>query len=315
MPAANPADQQAARAIEASLREAVTRCERPKVELDWLLALPKRIRRSGKLLEAAQMEARVLLDHVRAAWAKTAAADREREERLTRARALPRDLECLRAPDPTAWNGLGRRKKRCRAFEAVGRAYTTRKQHSPPVPAANSDPVDIFLLHPASCHRPKRPLTPPGLRDEVRNIPNLIYAASGPANPADYGLPTPCTPSPAPSPPPPEVMRCPPSPHPPPQPVLACEGETIIDGEPVDCRLAYLMALGSWEGCRSAVPPSLGQAAERVLDTDSLQPGVLDALLDIFFPHGLDDWTLARPKLVYLRDFILGWYALAPWPS
>ncbi|KAG9073862.1 hypothetical protein FRC06_011104, partial [Ceratobasidium sp. 370] len=102
MPAADPADQQAARAIESSLCEAVTRRERPPVELDWLLALPKRIRRSGKLLEAAQLESRVLLEHVRSAWTKAVSAELKQEARLARSRALPRDLECLRAPDPAA---------------------------------------------------------------------------------------------------------------------------------------------------------------------------------------------------------------------
>ncbi|KAG8725722.1 hypothetical protein FRC10_007928, partial [Ceratobasidium sp. 414] len=82
MPAADPLDQQAARAIESSLREAVARRERPRVELDWLLALPKRIRRSGKLLETARAEAKVLLEHVRSAWAKAVNAEQEREERL-----------------------------------------------------------------------------------------------------------------------------------------------------------------------------------------------------------------------------------------
>ncbi|KAG8682005.1 hypothetical protein FRC08_015254 [Ceratobasidium sp. 394] len=270
MSAADPADQQAARAIEASLREAVTRRERPKVELDWLLALPKRIRRSGKLLEAAQMEARVLLDHVRMAWAKTLEVEREREERLTRARALPRDLECLRAPEPTAWNGLGRRKKRCRAFEAVGHAYTARQRYSPPVPAADGDPADLLLLHPASCHVPKRPSTPPDLRESIRNIPGLIHVANGPADATQYGFPTPNPPSPPPGLPPPRIIRWVPDPVPPPEPELQYEGETEVNGQLVDWRVAYLIARGRWESCRWAKPPSLQQTAKEVLDTEEL---------------------------------------------
>ncbi|KAG8709590.1 hypothetical protein FRC08_018252 [Ceratobasidium sp. 394] len=312
MPAVDPADQQAARVIESSLRETVARRERPPVELDWFLALPKRVRRSGKLVEAALADAQVLLEHVRTAWTKAASGEREREERLARAKAQPRDLECLRAPDPAAWNGLGRRKKRCRAFEVVGRAYNTRHRASAAAPEPQSPFVDLHLLHPASCYVPKRPSTPPGLRDAVRNIPGLVEVARGPADATQYGFPTPCSPSPLPSPLPPRVIRRAPSPRPPPQPILAYEGETIIDGEPVDCRLAYLMAMGRWQACRSAVPPTLRQCAQHLLDTEKMQPGVLDALLDIFFPHGLDDWSLARPKLVYLQDFVLGWYTLAP---
>jgi hypothetical protein len=129
MPAADPEDQQAARAIEASLREAVKQLERPPIELDWFMALPKRVRRSGKLLEAAQVEARVLLEHGRHTWAKERKAEVAREARLAELRAQPRDLGCLRSPGSPggAWQGIGRRKKRCRAFNAVGRAFNARK--------------------------------------------------------------------------------------------------------------------------------------------------------------------------------------------
>ncbi|KAG8680897.1 hypothetical protein FRC08_015974, partial [Ceratobasidium sp. 394] len=306
MPAIDPVDQQAARVIESSLREAVARRERPQVELDWFLALPKRVRRSGKLVEAALADAQILLEHVRAAWIKATSDEREREERLARAKTQPRDLECLRAPDPAAWNGLGRRKKRCRAFEAVGRAFTTRQRVSTAVPEPQSAPVDLHLLHPASCYLPKRPSTPPGLREAVQNIPGLVEVARGPADATQYGFPTPCSPSPVPSPLPPRVIRRPPSPVPPPKPYLAYEGETVIGEQTVDCRVAYLIALGRWEGCRSVTPPTLRQAAEQVLDTEEMQPGMLSALLELFFPHGLDDWSLTRPKLIYLRDFVLG---------
>ncbi|KAG9076757.1 hypothetical protein FS749_011417 [Ceratobasidium sp. UAMH 11750] len=312
MPAADPADQQAARAFESTLREAVARRERPPVELEWFMALPKRTRRSARLLEAAQAEARTLIKFARTTWAAAQRADLEREERLARAKALPRDLECLRAPDPAAWNGLGRRKKRCRTFEAIGRAYNSRQQAPATVPQPQNPPVDLHLLHPASCHIPKRPPTPPGLRDVIRNIPGLVDTARGPADATQYGFPTPCSPSPAPSPPPPRVIRRAPSPRPPPEPVLAYEGETVLDDQAVDCRLAYLIALGRWEVCRWAKPPTLREASEQILDTEEMQPGVLSFLLDLFFPHGLDDWSLARPKLLYLRDFVMGWYAVAP---
>ncbi|QRW09658.1 hypothetical protein RhiLY_08657 [Ceratobasidium sp. AG-Ba] len=111
MPAADPVNQEATRTLKSALRAAVHRRERPPVELRWFLALPKRIQRSGRLLDAAVAESLVLLQYIRADWDRAQLAEQEREQRLARAKALPRDLECLRAPDPKAWNGLGRRKK------------------------------------------------------------------------------------------------------------------------------------------------------------------------------------------------------------
>ncbi|KAG8783298.1 hypothetical protein FRC12_019865 [Ceratobasidium sp. 428] len=70
MPTNDSADQQAAHLIESSLREAVERLERPPIELEWFLAMPTRIRRSAQLIEDAQAECRVLLEHVRAEWAR-----------------------------------------------------------------------------------------------------------------------------------------------------------------------------------------------------------------------------------------------------
>ncbi|QRW15457.1 hypothetical protein RhiLY_14456 [Ceratobasidium sp. AG-Ba] len=66
MPAVDPSDQQAARSIEKSLRDA-------------------RIRRSAELIEAAQTDSRVLLEHVRAEWSKTRRSKLDREERLNKA--------------------------------------------------------------------------------------------------------------------------------------------------------------------------------------------------------------------------------------
>ncbi|QRW03998.1 hypothetical protein RhiLY_02997 [Ceratobasidium sp. AG-Ba] len=177
MPATDSADQQAARAIEKSLRDLVNRLERPPIELEWFLALPKRVRRSAELIEAAQTESRVLLDHVRSEWLKTRRIELEREDRLKKAQAQPRNIEVLRAPEPTAWHGLGRRKS------GLGRSNQSVER-------------DTFLLHPSSCYVPKRAPTPAGLRDAIRNVPGLIYTSNGPANAADYGLPTPSSPDP-----------------------------------------------------------------------------------------------------------------------
>ncbi|QRW06941.1 hypothetical protein RhiLY_05940 [Ceratobasidium sp. AG-Ba] len=294
MPAADPADQEAARTLESALRAAVQRRERSPVELRWFMALPKRIRRSRRLLDAAVAESLVLLEYVRADWDRAELAEQERQQRLTRAKAMPRDIECLRAPDPKAWNGLGRRKNRCRTFDAIGRAYTARQRTSPTLPSLPSSeqpPVVACLSVDASSpslpllapDAPTRPPTPEGLQ---HTPPNASTSTTG--------------------------HTTPPSPTAPPQPQLAYEGETVINGQAVDCRLAYLIALGRWESCKWARTPSLREAAEDVLNAETLQPGALSYLINLFFPHGLDDWSLARPQLLYLRDLVAGWYAVAP---
>ncbi|QRV79278.1 hypothetical protein RhiJN_07293 [Ceratobasidium sp. AG-Ba] len=157
MPSADPADQQAARAFESSLRDAVNQLKRPPVELKWFAALPKRVRRSGQLIEAALVEAKVLLNHIRADWTRARRTEQEPEERLVKARAQPRDLECLRAPDPAAWNGLGRRKKRCRVFEGVGRAYNTRQRIAARPQAALDRPVDLQAVESPGFDVPQPP--------------------------------------------------------------------------------------------------------------------------------------------------------------
>ncbi|QRV88124.1 hypothetical protein RhiJN_16142 [Ceratobasidium sp. AG-Ba] len=316
MPAADPADQEAARTIESALRAAVQAQERSPVELRWFMALPKRIRRSGRLLNAAMAESLVLLEYVRANWDRARVAEQEREQRLARAKALPRDIECLRAPDPKAWNGLGRRKNRCRTFETIGRAYTTRQRTSPtlPSPPSSKQPPIVACLSvdvdsPSSPllapDVPTRPPTPDGLRAAAFSCVGLLASASG-VN--AYGHNTPC---PMPT-PPARIIRRPPSFVSPPQPQPEYEGETVVNGQEVDCRLAYLVALGRWESCKWGRVPSLREAAENIIDAETLQPGALSYLMDLFFPQGLDDWSLARPKLLYLRDLVLGWYAVAP---
>ncbi|KAG8683432.1 hypothetical protein FRC09_016082 [Ceratobasidium sp. 395] len=315
MPANDPADQQAARIIESSLREAVERFERPPIELEWFLAMPKRIRRSAQLIEDAQAECRVLLEHVRSEWARTRRIEREREERLAHAKTTPRDLECLRAPDPAAWNGLGRKKKRGRAFEAIGRAYTTRRQLDPHIPVADTapaarpasldDPADAFLLHPSSCHVPKRPPTPPGLREAMYNVPHLLGQANG-TDDCDYGCPTPRKPTPPPSPPPrvpsPEFPR-----HATRQP-----GDFRVRELEIDPDLAYVVAQG--RHARRAQPGySAQRAAVDIYRAEKDFPGALDYLVKLLFPAGLGYYSdMARSSgMEPLVDFVHGWFDLA----
>ncbi|KAG8792734.1 hypothetical protein FRC12_005027 [Ceratobasidium sp. 428] len=313
MPATDPADQSAARELESALRATINRRERPPVELAWFLALPKRIRRSGQLLETAQAESRVLLEYVRADWVRTQQAERDREERLERAKALPRDLECLRAPEQPAWQGVGRRKQRCRRFNSIGRAFSLRSRLAPSAPAASpSNPVSLLSVDvehspspPSTPGMPTRPPTPEGLRDAAFSCVGLLASASG-VN--AYGSNTPCPMPPVPA----RIIRCAPSPVPPPHPGPAYPGETVVNGVEVDWRVAYVIALGRHARYPHRPPTSLRAAAENVLDVELLHPGVLDCLSQVFFPHGFDDWSTARPGSMYLLDFCAGWYELAP---
>ncbi|KAG9125852.1 hypothetical protein FRC07_005944 [Ceratobasidium sp. 392] len=303
MPGADPNDQLAARRLEAELRAAVTRQERPQIELDWFSALPKRIRRSGQLLTAAQAEAKVLLEHVRASWSQTRRSEQEREEQLVRAKALPRDIKCLCAPDPAAWNGLGRRKRRCRAFDAIGHAFTTRQRASAPLPPPpvpfSTRPTSVSttpdLLLPAATSpqaaanlvrkvRRKEPFASPSLSELHSPNPNYI--------------PPPVTPAPVPSHTPPRLL---PIPYPT-GPISAFDRE-------VNSHLAWLLARGRrrWNP-GSAL--SLQEAAHSVVAADSYAPGLLGRLCKLLFPGGVQshDKAVDPIGLEVILDLCAGWY-------
>ncbi|CCO34238.1 hypothetical protein BN14_08332 [Rhizoctonia solani AG-1 IB] len=306
MPAADPEDQQAARAIESTLRDAVKRAEQPPVELEWFMALPKRIRRSAQLIKAAQVESGVLLEHVRTEWNRSRKIEQDREDQLARARTQPRDLECLRAPDPTAWHGLGRRKKRSRAFEMTGRAYNTRQKLLDAAPSATPD--DVFLLHPSSCYVPKRSPTPLGLRDSMRNVPGLIYVANGPANPADYGLPTPASPISVDLEPPVIPLRVP-------SPTFPYEprpGEFCVHGSEIDPDIAYVVA----HGRHSRTPEAGYSAVLAAVDIYRLEqqfPDALGYLERLLFPDGACRYStmVDSSGMEPLLDFVFGWFDLS----
>ncbi|QRW07725.1 hypothetical protein RhiLY_06724 [Ceratobasidium sp. AG-Ba] len=308
MPTTDSTDQQAARTIEKTLRDAVDRKERPPIELQWFTALPKRVRRSAELIEAAQTECRVLLSHVRSEWSKMRQIELEREDRVRKAQAQPRNLEVLRAPEPTAWHGLGRRKKRSRAFESIGRAYNARQRLSESGLAMNPQSHDMFLLHPSSCHVPKRSSTPPGLRDSVRNVPGLIYTANGPANAADYGLPTPASPDPI-------VPEAPAIPLRVPSPAFPYDplpGEFEVHGHEINPDLAYIVAFGR----HSRAPEtdySAVQAATDIYWLDQRFPNALGYLERLLFPDGSSRYSTMVESLGMdpLLDFVAGWFEIS----
>ncbi|QRV81054.1 hypothetical protein RhiJN_09069 [Ceratobasidium sp. AG-Ba] len=307
MPAADSTDQQAARAIEASLRDAVNRLERPPVELEWFAALPKRVRRSGQLVEAAFVEAKVLLDHIRADWTRARRIEQEREDRLAKARAQPRDIDCLRAPDPTAWHGLGRRKKRCRAFESVGRAYNTRQQASERAPAPSTAILDVQALESPGFDVPTCPSTPPSLRVSVRNIPGLLERANGPADGRDYGWP---------SPPEPSLPSTPSSTRSevslPAYPSSLTAQELTVRGVQMDRNMAYIVARGR-HSRRPCDYYTVQEAAVDMYFAEARVPGLLEHLARVLFPGGLGqyDRMCDADGLEAVLDFVQGWYQVS----
>ncbi|CCO31181.1 hypothetical protein BN14_05216 [Rhizoctonia solani AG-1 IB] len=315
MPIGDPADQKAARKIESLLREAVARGDCPPVELDWFLGLPDRTRNSSKLLQAALKLTEPLLKHARTSWAKEKATERAREEHLAELRAKPRDLDCLRSPDGATWQGIGRRKRRCRKFNAIGQAFTARQGVAAAAPVPQPSKEYICDIHTAQACLPKRPGTPEGLREAAWSDPQLRKAASRLYR---SGYTTPRRPPPAPAPPPapvpppPVIIRRPPSPTPPPVPPALTETQIQVEHRVMDTHLAYVMALGRWEYRNWSPAISLRQGAIMVLETEESLPGVLEGLIDVLFPHGFNQLSLAQPKFSYVRDFVLGWYAVAP---
>ncbi|KAF8594445.1 hypothetical protein BDV93DRAFT_565418 [Ceratobasidium sp. AG-I] len=331
MPAADPLDQQATRTYEVQLREAVACHERPPVELEWFATLPMRIRHSGRLLEAAQIEAKALLEFVREAWMQAHRAVLAQDEQIACAKATPRNLEhqencvhllnarnfpstfkclergtiarktfvtsehsgdghgfpdeCLCAPDPLAWNGLGRRKKCYRAFDAVGRAFTachwvTIPAITPsPAPMVHNAAADAFSLdhQPYSLHLSA---TPELLHSPIPEICNTVCDAPGltslPNGLALGGLDTP-------------VLSTPDSSAPclaPAYPSDLVPGALQVFGHDVDPHLVWIVA----QGCYAWAPhsdSSLREAAYNIVNVEQYAPGALGQLMKLFFLGGV----------------------------
>ncbi|CCO33215.1 hypothetical protein RSOLAG1IB_11014 [Rhizoctonia solani AG-1 IB] len=211
---------------------------------DQKAARENRTRKSGKLLKAALKLTEPLLKHASTAWAKEKATKQAREERLAELRAKPRDLDCLRSPDGVTWQGVGRRKRRCRKFNAFGRAFTARQGVAAAAPVPQPSEENIYVIHAARL--PKWP------------------------------------------------------------------GTSEVEHRVMDTQLAYVMALGRWEYRNWSPAISLRQGATMVLEAEESLPEVPEGLIDVLIPHGFDQFSLAQLKFSYFRDFVLGWYAVAP---
>ncbi|KAG8723844.1 hypothetical protein FRC09_001546 [Ceratobasidium sp. 395] len=203
------------------------------------------------------------------------------DERLAHAKTKPRDLDCLRAPDPAAWNGLGRRKKRCRNFEAIGRAYQTRQR-----PCEQLDPY----IH-----------TPRALRDAVKDLVYRVRERDPYSSPTlseirspNPGFISPFTPS----------LLQPQALSPPAHPSTLHPGELCIRGTEMDPDMSYVVARG-----RHARAPQEGytvqEAAIDMYFAERQLLGALKTLAMVFFPGGLGHYDQMAPAsgLEPLLDF------------
>ncbi|KAG9121952.1 hypothetical protein FRC07_001863 [Ceratobasidium sp. 392] len=289
MPATDPHDQLAARTLETELCEAVARRERPQVKLNWFSVLPKRIQRSARLIEAAQAEAKVLLNHV--------------------------------SPDAATWNGLGRRKRRCRAFDAIGHAFATRRHVSDAVPA----PPIPFSTRPTSTSTALDPLllgaafpvdlftantyvyTPAPLwqaaADLVRKVrgkePFALPSLSETRSPNPSYIPPPVTPHPLLPQPPPRLLPTPLPPH----PTIPAYDRNI------NSHLAWIIARGQRRWCLGSTL-SLQEAANSVVVADAYAPSLLGGVCKLLFPGGVrsSDQAVDSFGLEVVLDLCAGWY-------
>ncbi|KAG8682048.1 hypothetical protein FRC08_015219 [Ceratobasidium sp. 394] len=290
MPAADPADQRAARDFEQSLRYDVLSGRAPQAKLDWFSALPKRVRRSRQLIDEALGPFQAARERAKEELVQQRTEGFLRDLRLAALRQQPRDLSCLRG-DGTPWAGIGRRKKRCRAFRATGQAYVLHKTLA--MPSA----TPIFTLDRAP-DIPTRPPTPPELRDTVWNLPGLYTIAQGPAT---YGLNSPET-------------RPTPEPHhvpahlPPPAYPASIDPEILsFCGHTVNRDLAYIVARG-----RHAVSPwqrySVRDAVVDIVGAEYIVPDMLGRLARLFCPEGVDQYDDMVYPSALLVDFCRGWF-------
>ncbi|KAF8594549.1 hypothetical protein BDV93DRAFT_565288 [Ceratobasidium sp. AG-I] len=191
--------------------------------------------------------------HQRHAWALEAAQGARQDEqaqkvlheaqehawaaRLLVVRSIPHNLSLPHVDTARPWHGIGRRKRRCRAFQAIGHVYLLhqRFQSAPaatvPAHSALPPPVPILLLDVSlsTC-----PPTPDGLREAIFNTAGLLSVAN---RPGTYGFNTPDN---IPSQPP-----TPPLAHPQPtHPGSFHSGEWVVSGKDVNPDFAYIIALG-----------------------------------------------------------------------
>ncbi|KAG8717901.1 hypothetical protein FRC09_013504 [Ceratobasidium sp. 395] len=334
---ADPEDQRDAREFERSLREDVLAGRTDPAQLAWFVALPKRVRRSLRLIvETAKHDKAQLLERrstdkvsgeqgrlqlIPAAnpaptdiehnpwaepnpWAKPRADVHPADDvlavtavqRVEPCPVQPRDLSCLRG-DAKPWMGIGRRKKRCRAFHAIGQAYVLRHSLAPPAVTA---PVFALEQEPEI---PPRPDTPTDLREAVWHLNHAIHGFDGPFTPDIRSLA-----SPEPEPELKLVSRPLYPPTPPPIGHIPLQpGELNVFGHDVDPYFAYVVMRGHCAIAPQA-PHSLRDAAVSIMGAQYIVPGVLEQLASLLFPGGIRDFNSGVEPHDALRDFCRGWY-------
>ncbi|QRV88276.1 hypothetical protein RhiJN_16294 [Ceratobasidium sp. AG-Ba] len=220
-----------------------------------------------------------------------------------------RDLSCLHAPDPTAWHGLGRRKKRCRTFDAIGRAYTNRQQRpeaAPTIPApvatlsspSDATPVDINSLDPY-IH------TPRSLREAVMDLVAQVRGKDPHSFPTFSELHSPDPDYVSPS-------RTAPAWHietyAPQNPFFERHSRWFNDlGCTIDGPLLTALSYGRVSSRPWEPYHTLDDIAVSVAHAEQQDPGALDPLCDVLFPEGVFNLAAARVPTRAAVDLIEGW--------
>ncbi|QRW15394.1 hypothetical protein RhiLY_14393 [Ceratobasidium sp. AG-Ba] len=314
MPAANPEDQRQAREFERDLRNDVLAGLAHRATLNWFEAQPKRVRRSLKLIiKTAKRDKASLEEHVAGdpsscpprlpTHALSTTPPRPTLEDNPWAEHRPvmhcqparkpiqpqsRDLSCLKG-DGNAWAGIGRRKRRCRKFCAIGRTYVRHQS------ITSTPPVPVFALdEPARYHT--RPATPPGLREALFGCVGLPRIADGPAT---YGLNTPVQPT----------IRPPPPVLPPFDQLEIKPGDLQVCGRRVNARFAYVIARGR-QAMGSERRDVFRDAVLDVVTASNVILGVLGRLASVLYPDGMHDLSSGANEHISLIYFCRGWCEL-----
>ncbi|KAG8724584.1 hypothetical protein FRC09_016913 [Ceratobasidium sp. 395] len=225
---ADPENQRDAREFEHSLHEDVLAGRTDPAHLRLIVETAKHDK-APRVQDTRHLEPPTgpsLLDIEQNPWAKPCRPARRDDAAVTRLdwrKVEPRDLSCLRG-DARPCMGIGRRKKRCRAFHAIGPAYVLHRSLALPAATASVFTVESEL------EAPTPPDTPPDLREASWHLQYSIYGAEGPTTPDYHSLASPELE------PEPEPVSCPlyPPTPPPIEQIPVQPGELNVFGHDVD---------------------------------------------------------------------------------
>ncbi|KAG8726312.1 hypothetical protein FRC10_007249, partial [Ceratobasidium sp. 414] len=248
-----------------------------------------------------------VLQRVKRAWTVTkTAAEATNAAQLTVPRSMPRDLACLHVEGTGAWNSLGRRKRRCRAFHAIGHTFAAQR-HLVPATTSSLMSLDTELV-------PTRPSTPEGLRMSILNNFLLLSGAARHGAQAAYGCPTQALPTPpVPAlPPPPTLPVCAFQTFPRtqslsltgPYEVVNSVGvvDMVVDGDVMTAVSMGRHSAAPW------LPNDFPAVVQSIRESELEVPGGLAYLYQVLFPGGVRDPATALTPTVAMMQLVHGWW-------